>query len=119
MKIEIDPMKFLRLRAKAAVNRSINAEANGRTHIEAAHRAKRRIAESVLAGGGAPPEFVDEAALRDMSVDAFARLVVSKPDELAERELDRQRVLIAIEAATSRADIERAMDAAGIKFIEG
>lgn len=118
MKIEIDPMKFLRLRAKAMINKSINAEANGRTHIEAAHRAKRRQAETVLSGGPATVEFAGEAELRGISIEEFAQMIVAKPDELAERELDRQRALIAVDAATSRYDIERAMDDVGIKFTE-
>lgn len=58
-----------------------------------AHDRKRTLAAAVLAGASPTPEFEKSAAIEGLTIIAFASLVVSKPDELMDKE-NRRRALI-------------------------
>lgn len=105
MKLTLDPMPALRRDAAAKVNLRFNNLAQ--PHRDAAHALKRQVAK---AGAAYPDWFVQEAVLRSISASALAALVLSKTDDLAERELSRQRTLLAIEAAKAPADLSRIVD---------
>lgn len=105
MKIALDPMPALRLAAAAKVNLHFNALAQ--SHRDAAHAMKRAAAE---AGAPFPNWFSAEADLRDVTPEAFATLILSKPDALGARELERQRVLLTLDAAATPADLTRIVD---------
>ncbi len=105
MKIVFSPMPSLRAEAIRKVNERYNALAATNIHRDAAHAWKRTIAPAVIAGDEAPDEFAAEAAMLGMSVVDFAALIASKPNDAAQRELNRQREMRAIAAATTPADL--------------
>jgi hypothetical protein len=94
-------MVALREAATRAINEKYNAIAASNIHRDASHSWKRVTAASVNAGGIAPAEFSAEADMLSMSVEDFAALIASKPNAAAQRELERQRELRAIAAATT------------------
>jgi len=107
MKLTIDPMPGLRVIATTQLNEHYARQqpANPRA---LAHRRKAEHAAAVLAGAEPRATFVAEATLRGLSVQDFARLVTSKAtadDDLDASELERQRRLLAVEAASSPAEI--------------
>lgn len=80
--------------------------------IDEIHTRKHEIATSVKAGEPAPDAFAQEATLRELTVEQLADLVLSKPspiDVSDERELNRQRLLLAVAAARTPADIDAAL----------
>lgn len=80
--------------------------------LDTIHIRKREIAAQVKAGTPAPDSFTQEAALRDISADDLAELILSKDDPIAmsdERELERQKMLLAVEAATTPAAIDEVL----------
>jgi hypothetical protein len=99
VKIQIDPMVALRAARTDAVNRRFNDMAVANLQRDQAHAQKRQWA----AGNDARLE--PEAALRGISVATLSALILSKPDEAAERELERQRLLIKVWAAAKPVDL--------------
>lgn len=114
MKLTLDVMPALRRARVEAVNRSFNAIAAEQLHRDQAHAAKRAEASAIVAGvASADPfgpvasdEFAAEAALRNIAVIELAQLVLSKPNEAAQRELRRQQIMARIEAAATPADLD-------------
>lgn len=105
MKIIFSPMPALRAEATRKVNERYNALAGTNIHRDAAHAHKRAVAASVIAGSAPTAEFAAEAALRNVTPFALAQDIASRPNEAAQRELDRQRALLAIAAANTPADL--------------
>jgi hypothetical protein len=105
VRISANPMPFLRADAVTKVNEQFNLIASAEVHRDAAHAWKRTVAPSVIAGDEAPAEFAAEAAMLGMSTVDFAQLIASKPNLAAVRELERQRILLAIAAAQSPAEL--------------
>lgn len=101
MKIVLSPMPALRVSAVARINAHFNSMAQ--PHVDAAHAAKRKAAS---AGVPYPDWFAQEAALRGITADALADLVTSKPDNVAARELERQRTLAKVDAAKTPAELD-------------
>lgn len=101
MKLNLDPMPALRTNAVALANQWFNDKAQ--PHVDAAHAAKRAVAS---VGAPYPDWFTAEAALRGITADALAALVTSKPDNAAARELHRQKVMMAIAACTTPAELD-------------
>lgn len=99
MKINLDPLPNLRLAAEDKINQHFNEISKTFLHRDKAHASKRAIAESVVNGGASTDEFVEEATLRGLSPLDLAKLILSKPDTLAARELQRQKLMIAIQSA--------------------
>lgn len=96
MKIVLDPMPALRAAAAAKVNAYFDAKAQ--PHREAAHAAKRAAAN---AGPPYPVWFEQEANLRGITPDILSSIVLSKPDMVGERELERQQILARIAVAAT------------------
>lgn len=112
MKLQIDPMPALR----ASATERLNAHYANRVVVSAqralAHRRKAEQAAAVVGGKSAPAAFASEAELRGMNVTDFAALVLSKSadsDALDALELERQRRLLAIEAAATPAGLDDVM----------
>lgn len=99
MRLTIDPMPAARQAQKDRVNAAFNAVSQ--SHVEMAHAQKRLWAETE------DEKLKPEADLRGVSVSELASLILSKPDRLAERELERQKIMAAIEAARTIEDLER------------
>jgi hypothetical protein len=108
MKLEMNLMPQIRERAAAMVNNYLASQAD--PHRDQAHRLKRDIATSVLNGGAATAEFAEEARLRGLSVQTFATLIASKPDLVAQRELTRQKTLLAMQVASTPAMVQELLD---------
>lgn len=108
MKLTFDPMAILRANAVTAVNKAFNDDMLRNAHRDQAHAAKRSTAAAVKAGRvlGDDDPLAAEAKLRSMTVDQFADVILSKPDSSGQRELERQRHLLAVDAAKTPADIE-------------
>jgi len=111
MRVDIDPMPALRADAIERVNARFSVETARAQFKEGVYARKRVIAQSILGGNRLPDDhpFVAEGALRGLSQDEFASVVVGKPDASVEsdaRELCRQRMLMAISAARSPAEID-------------
>ena len=96
MKLALDPMPALRASAEAKVNQWFDAKAQ--PHRDAAHTAKRAAA---TAGSPYPVWFSQEAALRKITPAELANLILSKPDVVGHRELQRQQTLAQIAAAAT------------------
>jgi hypothetical protein len=106
MKLVIDPMPALRDHTTHRVNMHFNRDAAANLHRDQSHALKRVYAAQIAAGGAVPAEFEAEAGLRGLTSQALAELVLSKGNSLAERELDRQKILAKIAVATTPAELE-------------
>lgn len=104
LKLTIDPMPTKRAEAIEAVNARFHAMSN--SHRDHAHAHKRFMALSFLAGEPAADLLIGEAKLRGVTTKALAQTIVSKPNEVARRELKRQELLLKIEAATTLEELE-------------
>ncbi|MFH0299835.1 hypothetical protein AAFX91_21890 [Bradyrhizobium sp. 31Argb] len=98
MRMNLDYMSDRRVALKAEVNAAFNAAAQ--SHVAMAHAQKRTWAETQ--DGRLQPE----ADLRGISVAELAALILSKPNDLAERELQRQRIMMNIDAAATSAELD-------------
>jgi hypothetical protein len=95
-----DPMPVLRQAKKDRVNAAFNDVAARSAHVEQAHAQKREWASA------RDPRLRAEADLRGMTLDEFAALILTKPDELAEREARRVAIMVKIDKATTPAELE-------------
>ena len=114
MRIRGNPIEPERQRATADVNQHFNALVE--PHRDAVHRIKRDFARAVLAG---EPRldlrvFEAEAALHDLTVAELAEIVLAQPDTLMQREVERQRIMRAIDYASTTADLDAILLDAGI-----
>lgn len=105
-----DPMTDRRAAAKAEVNREFAALADREAPLEKVYLRKRQLAQAILDGGSLPADhpFAQEALLRGLSPEQFARDIVSKPDAALNadrRELMRQSILIKVDAARTPGEI--------------
>jgi hypothetical protein len=105
MKIDTDPMPLLRIAARDRVDLWFNDVAGRALHRDAAHVAKRAAAQRIVAGETLTA-LDEEAALRGLSSADLARLILSKPDEIMDREVGRQRVFAAIAQAATPAALD-------------
>lgn len=89
----------------AIAQEKINAQyAVAVSALDAIHVRKREIATAVKAGETPPDSFAQEASLRSITPEQLADIVLSKPCPITaadERELKRQRMLLAVAAATT------------------
>jgi hypothetical protein len=107
MKINIDPMGALRQAKVDVVNEAFNKIASLYAHRDQAHAQKRQAARNVMMDPAHDtPEFTSEATLRGITPAALAALVLSKPDNVAQRELHRQKIMAKIAAAATPADLD-------------
>lgn len=114
MKLITDPMPTLRQAATRQVNEAYARTAALDLHRAQAHARKREIAAAVAAGGAAPAEFAEEAALRGVSAADLAATILAKPFAGDALELRRQRLLLAIEAAATPGALKAVLAAEGM-----
>jgi hypothetical protein len=115
MKLVLNPMPALRTQAKRYANESANRLAGVEQHRDQAHMRKREVARWAVDGQSVPPEFEEEAALRGMTTLAFAQDILARAaSEIDARELRRQKLHMAIEAAATPAEIDVIMQEAGL-----
>jgi len=105
--LTIDGLAAWREDATRKINQAFAHHSSVDGHRTHAHARKREIANSVMNGGAAPDAFAEEAKLRSISVDALAKMIISKPAPIDAFELERQRRLIAIEQATTKDELDR------------
>ena len=108
MRLNLDPMPALRKAAVDKINEHYLGRLGGGLPWTTAHRRKAEHARAALAGDIAPT-FVAEAELRGMTVGDFAHLVLAKAakdDGWDAAELERQRALLAVDAAQTPAEID-------------
>ena len=98
MKLVLDPMPAARKARKDKVNAAFDTGAQA--HIAQAHAIKRAWAETQ------DERLRPEADLRGVTVAELAALILSKPDTFAARELHRQRIMLAIEAAQTPDELD-------------
>ncbi len=98
MRLVLDPMPAARQARKDAVNKAFDTAAQ--SHVAQAHAVKRAWAATQDA------RLQPEADLRGVTVAELSALILSKPDTFAERELQRQRIMMAIEAARTPAELD-------------
>lgn len=108
MKVKLDPMPALRATAASRVTARFSTLTLADIHRELVWRRKREIADAVIGGADAPAHFAEEAALRGLTPSALAALIAAKPNPAAAldaRELDRQKMLLAIDASKTPAEL--------------
>lgn len=98
-------MPLFREAAKNKVDFHFNELAKSGLHRDAARQQKRLAAQRLLAGQDVTSLDV-EAAARGISPQQLAQLVLSKPDELQDREDNRQRLFAAIAAAKTPQELD-------------
>lgn len=118
--VMINTIGVLRAIASNKVNRAFSLEASQNAHKALAYPEKRASAEAVLSGGAPSAEFVAEAALRGLSLEEMAQLVISKPvPTIAQRELDRQKLMFQIEASEDPSELEAIVAGVGMGGLHG
>jgi hypothetical protein len=105
MKISINPLAQLVLRAERRINfqKVVSAQ-------DLAHDRKRQLAEAVLAGATASPEFQQAAAIEGVSVETLAQTIVSKPDVMMAAENRRRALIVQVRAAKTPVEIEQLLE---------
>jgi hypothetical protein len=91
-------MPALRAARRAKVNEAFNSTAQ--SHVAQAHAQKRLWAMTN------DPALQPEADLRGITVAELSALILAKPDTFAERELRRQQIMMAIDAARTPAELD-------------
>lgn len=101
--MKLDPMPMLRVSATLKINERFNAIAATNLHRDHAYRRKREVANAVMRSESldAAHPFAREARMRGISVRELADVVAAKADTIDQREGERQRLLLEIEAATT------------------
>jgi hypothetical protein len=93
-------MPALRQAAEDRFDAAFNAMAARATHVDAAHAEKRQWAATN------DPRLEPEANARGMTVEALASLILTKPDDLAEREARRIALKLRIRAAATPQELD-------------
>lgn len=106
--VNLNPLPRMRDRAVSQINSRYSHLYLTDAHRRLAHTKKAEQARDALSGDIAPT-FAAEADLRGMSIADFAHLVLAKAaadDGWDHVELERQRALLAIDAAQTPAEID-------------
>jgi hypothetical protein len=109
MKIQINPMPQLILRAERRINFYKVAQLQ-----DFAHDRKRQLAQTVLAGEAPTDEFVRAAEIEGIDVETLAGVIVSKPDVMMEAENARRELIVRVRAATTPAELEQILTEANV-----
>jgi hypothetical protein len=109
MKIQINPMPQLILRAERRINFYKVARLQ-----DFAHDRKRQLAQAVLAGEAPTDEFVRAAEIEGIDVETLAGVIVSKPDVMMEAENARRELIVRVRAATTPAELEQILAEANV-----
>lgn len=103
MRLELDPMPPLRAAAEERVNAHFNRLVVDNIHRDFIHQNKRAIVRDPSRW----TELATEAELSGLTVDRLVEIIASKPDEVAERELQRRGLILSIRRATTPDEIDR------------
>lgn len=106
MKLIIDPMPVLRQAKADEITMRFNKLAAGNAHTDAAYAHKRLVAAAVAAGSAPTAELQAEACMRKMTALELARLILAKPNVVAQRELQRQELLARVTVALTPGELE-------------
>jgi hypothetical protein len=98
-------MPLFREAARNKVDLHFNELAKSNPHRDAARQSKRLAAQRLLAGQSVTSLDV-EASLRGITSQDLAQLILSKPDELQERENARQQLFVKIAAASTPQELD-------------
>lgn len=101
MKINLKPIPNEKQLLNDEINATFHSFAAKNLHREQAWKRKREVAKAFLTNETTAPSLLSEAQLRGITGEALARLVLSKPDPIDDRELKRQTFLLAVEKATT------------------
>lgn len=95
---------------KKAVDK-INEKFTVASFRDMAHARKRETAQAITNGASLSGDhpFVVEATLRGLTTDEFAANIVTKGDNIQQREMHRQRFLITVENAKTVKEIEEVL----------
>lgn len=118
VRLDVTPMPKLIERGVKAVNRHFAKISAKEAHRDSAHRRKREVANQVWNRGPVPASFAKEAELRGVTPLDLAFQIKDLPDAMDERELARQTVLIEIENAETPAEIDQALEKAGVAHLD-
>lgn len=113
MKLDLDLTPVARAAAERAINDRYNLFAQQSLHRDAEHKTKRDVAARVQLGEDAPAAFAAEADLMGIGVADLAALILSKPDTVLERGLDRRQLILSVRQAPSPDAVAAIMAAAG------
>jgi hypothetical protein len=94
----IDQMRIHRDEARDKIDRYFADQLKQQLHRDTIHELKRAAAERLI-GGGQHDLLDTEAQLRGMAPIDLAKLIVSKPNDLFDRENRRQKIFQMIEQA--------------------
>jgi hypothetical protein len=98
-------MPLFREAARNKVDLHFSELAKSNPHRDAARQSKRLAAQRLLAGQAITSLDV-EAALRGMSSTDLAQLILSKPDDLQDRENTRQQMFKRIASASTPQELD-------------
>lgn len=98
--LTLDPMPSLRKAKVDQINKAFSAIAALSLHQDQAHAQKREWAATL------DDRLKPESDLRGTTVADLAALILTKPDDIAEREARRQRLLAAIAAAKTPTELD-------------
>lgn len=120
MRLEFDPMTKPRAACVAKVNAHFAALELAAAHKERVYIRKREIAWNIMEGVRLADDhpFVEEARLRGLPQEEFARDVINKPDVSSAadgRELHRQRILLRLAAAKAPDELQQVLNEMGIR----
>jgi hypothetical protein len=101
-----DPISAHREIAKERIDSWFNGIATANAHVDQVHAVKRAAAQKIIDGDTTVTALDAEAALRNITPAELAAIIVAKPDELAARELHRQKLLAKIKTLNGVAELE-------------
>jgi len=90
MKLNLNPMVAIVTKAEQNIDRHFNSMAQA--HLDQVYKIKREDAQEVVASGGMniPEWMIWEANLKDITPTELAYSILSKKDQVIEREILRQ-----------------------------
>lgn len=111
MKIVVNPVAALLAVAEKRALLHFTPDA-----MDLVHARKRAQAEAVLAGFDPSADFAQAATIEGMTVNELANLIVSKPDNLMEKENARRTVVVKLRQAKNGAELEQVLKDAGVSL---
>ena len=110
--LNLNPMGILIANAELQIDRMFNNAAAESMQKDQEYKVKRDTAKLVLQEGeeSSTPEFSAEARLMNISIIDLANSVVSKPDTIAIRGLQRRSIILSARESKSEEDLKAVMN---------
>jgi hypothetical protein len=105
MILNIDPMPMLRADAEKKVNNHFNSIGAVNAQQDAEHTLKRREAEKIAIGMEPSADFSSMATVEGMTPTTLASVILTKPDDVAQRAIQRRKAILAVRAAKIPAEL--------------